>query len=192
MASWQVDADANPDAVLIRNETAVTQEDYARHAERRQNDRDMQDVPRYVTSKKEKKNDYAQQYAKERLLERLGEQQQRRIFRDLQEQDNRQKLQRPFSSRSYTPVPMGLPLTSEEWVAESAAWHEKHQEERIIDVVSPKNDKMDAYYFEGTQLYKVPRTDESYEREDRDLAASLRRNATAAAAAATAATDAWE
>jgi hypothetical protein len=84
---------------------------------------------------------------------------------------------------------MGLLLTSEERIAESEKWHEKHEEEIIIDIVRPKHDRTDAYYFEGTQLCKVPRTDESYEREDRDLAASLRRNA---AAAATAATDAWE
>jgi hypothetical protein len=165
MASWQVDADANTDAIL-------------------------NSVPRYIATKYAEKNNYAKQYAMERLLARQEDQKQRRVFSDLQEQDNRQKLRRPFS-RSYTPVPMGLPLTSEEWLTHSATWHEKHEEKRIIDVVSPENDKMDAYYFEGTKLYKV-RTDESYDREDRDLAASLRRNATAAAAAATAATDAWE
>jgi hypothetical protein len=211
LASWQVDAEANADALLnslhlgnwdpIRDGTAVTQEDYARQAEksvecmlkkqRRQNDRDMQDVPRYVATKNAKKNKYAKQYAKERLLARQEDQKQRRIFSNLQEQDNRQKLRRPFS-RSYTPVPMGLPLTSEEWMTDSATWHEKHEEKSIIDVVSPENDKMEAYYFEGTKLYKV-RTDESYDREDRNLAASLRQNAAAAAAAAaTAATDAWE
>jgi hypothetical protein len=191
----------------IRDGTAVTQEDYVRHVERsvecmlekqrRKNDRDLQDVPRYVASKNAKKNNYAKQYAKERLLARQEEQKQRRIFSDLQEQDNRQKLRRPFSAPSYTLVPMGLPLTSEEWMTDSATWHEKHDEKRIIDVVSPENDKMEAYYFEGKKLYKVPqsrpmRTDETYEREDRDLAASLCQNAVAAAAAATAATDAWE
>jgi hypothetical protein len=178
MVSWQVDADAEAEEALIQNGSAVTQEDYAGHAERRHND------------KKAKKNDYAQQYAKKKLLERLEEQHQRRIFSNLQQQDNKQKLRRPFSSRSYRTVPMGLPLTSEEWIAESEKWHGKHEEERIMDVVSPKHDRTDAYYLEGTQLYKVPRTDESFEREDRDLAASLRRNT--AAAAATAATDAWE
>jgi hypothetical protein len=86
---------------------------------------------------------------------------------------------------------MGLPLTSEEWISESKKWHGKNEEERTIDVVSPKHDRTEEYYFEGTRLYQVPKTDESYEREDRDLAASLRRNA-AAAAAATAATGARE
>jgi hypothetical protein len=86
---------------------------------------------------------------------------------------------------------MGLPLTSEEWISESKKWHGKNEEERTIDVVSPNHDRTEEYYFEGTRLYQVPKTDESYEREDRDLAASLRRNA-AAAAAATAATGARE
>jgi hypothetical protein len=178
MMSWQVDADAEAEEALIRNGSAVTQEDCARHKERRQND------------KKAMKNDYSQQHAKKKLQERLEEQRQRRIFSDLQQQDNRKKLRLPVNSRSYTPVPMGLPLTSEEWIAESGKWHGEHEEQRIIDAVSPKHDGTDEYYFQGTQLYQVPRTDESYEREDRDLAASLRRNA--AAAAATAATGAWE
>jgi aldehyde:ferredoxin oxidoreductase len=111
MVSWQVDADAEAEEALIQNGSAVTQEDYAGHAERRQNE------------KKAMKNDYAQQYAKKKLPERLEEQHQRRIFSDLQQQDNRQKLRRPFYSRSYAPVPMGLPLTSEEWIAESEKWH---------------------------------------------------------------------
>jgi hypothetical protein len=63
---------------------------------------------------------------------------------------------------------MRLPLTSEEWMTDSATWHKKHEEKRIIDVVSPENDKTEAYYFEGTKLYKV-RTDESYDREDRAI-----------------------
>jgi hypothetical protein len=80
---------------------------------------------------------------------------------------------------------MGLPHTSEEWLSESAKWHEKSKEKRTIDVVSPKHDKTDKYYFEGSRLYQVARTDESHDREDRDLAASLRRNAASSAAAAT-------
>jgi hypothetical protein len=87
---------------------------------------------------------------------------------------------------------MGLPLTSEEWMRDSATWHEENEEKRIIDVVSD-DDKMESYYFEGKKLYRIPqrrprRTDETYQREDRDLAASLCRKAAAAAAA----TDAWE
>jgi hypothetical protein len=136
------------------------------------------------------KNDYSQQHEQKILGERLEEQRQRRIFSNLQQPDNRKKLRLPVNWRRYTPVPMGLPLTSEEWLSESEKWHEKNEEERKIDVISPKHDRTDEYYLEGTRLYQVPRTDESYEREDRDLAASLRRNA--AAAAATAATGARE
>jgi hypothetical protein len=56
--------------------------------------------------------------------------------------------------------------------------------------------KMESYYHEGKKLYKVPqrrhkRTDATYEREDLELAASLSRNAAAAAAACNTA-DAWE
>jgi hypothetical protein len=131
------------------------------------------------------KNDYSKQNEQKILRERLEEQRQRRIFSDLQQPDNRRKLRLPVNSqlRRYTPVLMGLPLTSEEWISESGKWHEKNQEERTLDVVSPKHDKTDEYYFEGSRLYRVPRTEESYDREDRDLAASLRRNAAAAAAA---------
>jgi hypothetical protein len=53
---------------------------------------------------------------------------------------------------------------------------------RTIDVVSPENDRNDEYYFEGTELFQVKKSDALYDREDRDLAASLRRNAAAAAA----------
>jgi hypothetical protein len=175
MMRWQVNADAKAEEALIRNGSAVTQEDCVGHAERRQND------------KKVMKNDYSQQYEKKKLLE---EQRQRRIFSDLQQLDNRKKLRLPVNFRRYTPVHMGLPLTSEERISESKKWHGEHEEERIIDVVSPKHDRTDEYYFEGTRLYQVPRTDESYEREDCNLAASLRRNA--AVEAATAATGAWE
>jgi hypothetical protein len=109
--------------------------------------------------------------------------------------------------RRYTAVPMGLPYTSLDWASlsehekkEAAAKHEKReeqeeQEEQLIDedqyrgeeqlrkieVSSPSGDRVDNYYFEGTKLFKV-KSEESYDREDRDLAASLRRNAAAAAA----------
>jgi hypothetical protein len=181
----------------IRDGNQVTQEDYNRHAERsiecmlekqrRQNNRDMQNIPRDVARKNS-----AKQYARERFLARQEEQKQRRIFSDLQEQENKKKLRRPFDRRNYTSVPMGLPLTSEEWMRDSATWHEENEEKRIIDVVSD-DDMMEAYYFEGKKLCRIlkrrhRRTDETYEREDRDLAASLSRNAAAAAAA----TDAWE
>jgi hypothetical protein len=98
---------------------------------------------------------------------------------------------------------MGLSFTSEDWMRDSDTWNREHipdwnKERRIIDVVSD-DDKMESYYYKGKKLYKVPqrrpkRTDETYEREDRDLAASLSHNAAAAAAAATAAdtADAWE
>jgi hypothetical protein len=89
------------------------------------------------------KNDYSQQYAKKKLQERLEEQRQRRIFSNLQQLDNRKKLQLPVNSRRYRSVPMGLPLTSEKWIAESEKWHREHEEEIIIEVVSPKHDRTD-------------------------------------------------
>jgi hypothetical protein len=98
---------------------------------------------------------------------------------------------------------MGLPHTSLDWAAlsehekkEAAAKHgkkeeqeeqqnneEQYQEEELrkIEVVSPHHDRTDNHYFEGTKLFKV-KSNDSYDREDRDLAASLRRNAAAAAA----------
>jgi hypothetical protein len=56
--------------------------------------------------------------------------------------------------------------------------------------------KKESYYQEGKKLYKVPqrrlmKSDATYDREDLDLAASLRRNAGAAAAACTP-DDPWE
>jgi hypothetical protein len=96
---------------------------------------------------------------------------------------------------------MGLSLTSEDWMRDSDTWNKEHipnlnKEKRIIDVVSD-DDKMESYYFEGKKLYRIPqrrprRTDETYEEEDRDLAASLSRNAAAAAATAANTADAWE
>jgi hypothetical protein len=84
---------------------------------------------------------------------------------------------------------------------ESDTWNKEHvpdwnKEKRIVDVVSD-DDKMESYYFEGKKLYRVPqrcpkRTDKTYEKEDRDLAASLSRNAAAAAATAAETADAWE
>jgi hypothetical protein len=96
---------------------------------------------------------------------------------------------------------MELPLTSADWNEEdSDNWCRKHvpnwqSHRRIIDVVSDDN-KMESYYHEGKKLYKVPqrrlmKTDATYDREDLDLAASLRRNAAAAAAACTP-DDLWE
>jgi hypothetical protein len=89
-------------------------------------------------------------------------------------------------------VPKGLPQTSRDWLAESEKNEEETKREkneeyqseemRTIDVVSPENDRNDEYYFEGTELFQVQKSDESYDREDRDLAASLPRNAAAAAA----------
>jgi hypothetical protein len=127
----------------------------------------------------------------------------------LQEPENKRKLRRPHSPvntldaqlKRHTAVPMGLTLTSLDWAAlseyhrkanaakqreeqeEQQLKDEKYQEEelRTIDVVSPHNDRVDEYYFEGTELFKV-KSNESYDKEDRDLAASLRRNAAATAA----------
>jgi hypothetical protein len=167
--------------------------------QREQNERDMQDILGHV---KRKAVNYAKLYAKERLLERQAEQRQRKAFKMLQDPGNKQKLRRPLDPRSLTYVPMGLPFTSEDWMRDSDTWNREHipnwkEERRIIDVVSDE-DKIQRDYYKGKKLYKVPqrrpkRTDATYEREDRDLAASLSRNAAAAAAAAAANTaDTWE
>jgi hypothetical protein len=75
----------------------VTQEDTDRRRQedidcmlkrqREQNDRDMQNILGDVARRSNTKR-----YAKERILARQEEQKQRRIFRDLQEQENKQKL----------------------------------------------------------------------------------------------------
>jgi hypothetical protein len=173
MMRCQINDDAEAEEALIHYGSAVTQEDRNAYTDRRKN------------NKRVMKNDYSKQHEQKILRERLEEQRQRRIFSDLQQPDNKRKLRLPVNSqpRRYAAPPMGLPLTSEEWLSESDKWHEKSKATRTIDVVSPKHNKTDKYYFEGSRLYQVPRTDESYDREDHDLAASLRRNAAAAAAA---------
>jgi hypothetical protein len=150
--------------------------------QREQNERDMQDIPGHV---ERKAVNYANLYAKERLLERQAEQRQRKAFQMLQDPGHKQKLWRPLDPRSLISVPMGLPFTSEDWMRDSDTWCREHipnwkEERRIIDVVSD-DDKMQSYYYKGKKLYKVPqrrpkRTDATYEREDRDLAASLSRH----------------
>jgi hypothetical protein len=155
----------------------------------------MQDIPGHV---ERKAVNYAKLYAEERLLARQSEQRQRQAFKMLQDPGNKQKLRRPHN---LTSVPMGLPFTSEDWdERDSDTWCRENvpnwkEDRRIIDVVSD-DDKMESYYHEGKKLYKVPqrrlkKTDATYEREDLNLAASLRHNAAAAAAACNPA-DAWE
>jgi hypothetical protein len=140
----------------------------------------------------------AKNEAKERLLARQSEQRSRQAFKMLQDPGNKQKLRRPHV---FTPAPMGLPLTLTDWNKEdSDEWCKKHvpnwqSHRRIIDMVSNDN-KMESYYHEGKKLCKVPqrrliKKDATYDREDLDLAASLRRNAAAAAAACTP-DDPWE
>jgi hypothetical protein len=116
----------------------------------------------------------------------------------LQDPGNKQKLRRPHV---LMPIPIGLPLMSADWNEEDSDDScRKHvpnwqSHRRIIDVVSD-DDKMESFYHKGKKLYKVPprrlkRTEATYDREDLDLAASLRRNAAAAAAACTP-DDPWE
>jgi hypothetical protein len=116
----------------------------------------------------------------------------------LQDPGNKQKLRRP---PVFTPAPMGLPLTSADWnQKDSDKWCRRHvpnwhSHRKIIDVVSDDY-KMESYYHEGKKLYKVLqrrllKTDTTYNREDLNLAASLSRNAAAAAAACTP-DDPWE
>jgi hypothetical protein len=187
----------NPIVDGRREETPENKEDFNRLLKKQgeQNERDMQDIPGHVGRKA---NNYAKLYAKERLLAKQSEQKHRQAFNMLQKPGNKQKLRRPHV---LTTVPMGLPFTSADWNEEdSDNWCRKHvpnwnEDRRIIDVVSD-DDRMESYYHEGKKLYKVPqrrlkKTDATYKREDLDLAASLCRNAAAAAAACTPA-DAWE
>jgi hypothetical protein len=154
-----------------------------------QNKRDMQDILGH-TERKAKKE------AKERLLVRQSEQRSRQAFKMLQDPGNKQKLRRPHI---LTPVPMGLTLA--DWNEEdSDDWCRKHvpnwqSHRRIVHMVS-NDDKMESYYHEGKKLYKVLqrrsiKTDATYDRKDLNLAASLHRNAAAAAAACTP-DDPWE
>jgi hypothetical protein len=132
------------------------------------------------------------------LLKRQKEQNERAM----QNITPRQKLRRP-----YIAVPMGLPfMTSdqrkkkeeEDWCREHVPnWFKGRQ---IIDtnghVIKNANTNVDdnkiLYINEddGKQLYNVPqrrmKSDKTYASEDLDLARSLRRNATAAAAATSA------
>jgi hypothetical protein len=65
--------------------------------QRQQSKRDMQDIPGHV---ERKAVNYAKLYAKERLLERQAEQEQRKAFKMLQDPGNKQKLRRPLDPRS--------------------------------------------------------------------------------------------
>jgi hypothetical protein len=142
------------------------------------------------------------QEAKEKLLAQQEEQRNRQAFHLLQDQGSKQKLRRP---NVHVPVLMGLPSTSAEWnKKDSDEWCRKHvpnwhSGRKIIDAngqhlvtkASNDDDKMVSYSNkEGKQLYRVPqrrmKSDETYAREDLDLAASLRCNAAATAAAASA------
>jgi hypothetical protein len=121
----------------IRDGSKVTQEDTDRRRQedidcmlkrqREQNKRDMQDIPGFVARKE---RSYAKLYARERILVRQAEQRQRRIFKDLQEQGNKQKLRRPFDPLSYKPLPMGLSFKddwmTEDWMRGSDTWNKKH------------------------------------------------------------------
>jgi hypothetical protein len=142
----------------------------------------------------------ARKQTREELLARQGEQKDRQAFSLLPGQEKKHKLRRP---RVHVSVPMGLPSTSEDWnEKDSDEWCRTHVPDwhsgrKIIDanshhlVMTATNDddKMTSYANEeGKQLYRVPqrriKSDDTYAREDLDLAASLRRNAAATAAAA--------
>jgi hypothetical protein len=148
------------------------------------------------------------QEAKEKLLGRQEEQRNIPVFHLLQDQGNKQKLRR---LNVHVPVPMGLPFRSAEWnEKDSDKWCRKHvpnwhSGRKIIDAngqhlvtkASNSDDKMVSYSNkEGKQLYRVPqrcmKSDETYAREDLDLASSLHRNAAATAAAASAPTESWD
>jgi hypothetical protein len=176
-----------------------TQEDKDAYTDRRR-----QDASR---SRSAMKNKYSRKHEQRILRERLEEQREQRVFSGLQQPENKRKLRKPHSPvntlnaqlKRYIAVPMGLPHTSLDWTAlsesekkEEATKHKKKEEQeehqyqdeelQTIDVVSPDHDRNDEYYFRGTELFKVKKSDALYDREDRDLAASLRRNAAAAAA----------
>jgi hypothetical protein len=106
---------------------------------------------------------------------------------------------------------MGLPSTSAEWNKKhSDKWCRKHfpnwhsgrkimdaNRQHLVTKASNNDDKMISYSNEeGKQLYRVPqrrmKSDETYAKEDLDLAANLRRNAAATAADASAPTESWD
>jgi hypothetical protein len=146
----------------------------------------------------------AEKQTQEELLARQGEQNDRKMFNLLPGQEKKLKLRRPHV---HILVPMGLPSTSSDWNENNSdEWCKKHvplwhSRKKIIDAnghhlvtaASNDDDKMTSYANEdGKQLYRVPqrqmKSDDTYAREDLNLALSLLGNAaeTAAAAAASA------
>jgi hypothetical protein len=102
-------------------------------------------------------------------------------------------------------VPNGLPSTSADWnEKDSDEWCRTHvpdwhsgrkiivdNGQHLVTTATNDDDKMTSYANEeGKQLYRVlqrrMKSDDTYAREDLDLAASLCRNAAATAAAAAA------
>jgi hypothetical protein len=148
---------------------------------------------------------------KEKLLARLEETRNRQAFRLLQGQENKQKLRRPHV---HVAVPMGLPSTSADWNEKDSVercrthvpdWHSGRKiinangQHLVTQTASNDYDKMTSYADEASnQLYRVPqrriKSDDTYAREELDLAASLRCNAVAtlAAAAASALPASWD
>jgi hypothetical protein len=95
------------------------------------------------------KNNYSRQHEQRILRERLEEQRQRRVFSGLQQAENKRKLWKLHSPvntldaqlKRYTPVPMGLPQTSREWLAES----EKNKEET-------KSEKNEEHQYQSEEM----------------------------------------
>jgi hypothetical protein len=106
---------------------------------------------------------------------------------------------------------MGLPSRSAEWNKKDSDelcrkhvpnWHLRRKVigangQHLDTKASNDDDKMVSYSNkEGKQMYRVPqkrmKSDETYAREDLDLAASFCRNAAATAADAYAPTESWD
>jgi hypothetical protein len=140
----------------------------------------------------------------EELLALQEEQKNRQACRLLPGQENKQKLGRPHVHLS---VPMVLPSTSADWnEKDSEEWCRTHvpdwhsgrkiinpNDQHLVTTATNDDDKMTNYANKaGKQLYRVPqrrmKSDNTYARDDLNLAASLRRNTAATAAAAAAAT----
>jgi septal ring factor EnvC (AmiA/AmiB activator) len=152
MMRWQVDNDLEAEEALAHSGSAVTQDDRDAYTDRRRQDASVM------------KNEYSRQHEQRILRKRLEEQRQHRVFSGLQQAENKRNLRKLHSPvntldaqlKRYAHVPMGLPQTSREWLAE-ADKHEKTEEKnkhekdeeykseemRTIDVVSPKNDRHD-------------------------------------------------
>jgi hypothetical protein len=130
-----------------------------------------------------------------------------------EEKDRQEKKHKLRCPHVHVAVVMGLPFMSADWnEKDSDEWCRTHvpdwhlgrkiivaNGQHLVTPATNNDNKMTSYANkEGKQLYRVPqrrmKSDNTYAKEDPNLAASLRRNtaATAAAAAASAPHASWD